>query len=604
LTSIGPGPESVTISIYASGGDSGRWDHSTWDGGLWGSPSWQSVGCDVGEATYKWGASDEAGVLSVAAAGEIDVQTIDPDRVLDPLNASSPYYGAIRPGTPLRISGVGSTGEILAATGFIDEASHELSTSTGRIRAVDGLAYLAQAKVPDGTVLPNTLRARVRAVVTACGLGSLVPVEAESIDNPDVDPPVAPFDGKGAPAWQIIANAAQDALVYVWVGPSGTLRFRSWGAFPDAALSIGCPPDDADPADEWIEGLSALASLASAESIRNTLRDYSSGTTWSAPVSDSISVAKYGPRPMDVDRVIPDFPTWSSRVLADRADAGLMIDVGQVRPYTLGELEALLGQTLAGPSVVRVRDDAHGDVVDLDVGWIGATVGITPQGWRFALTTMISRVDWESIDPTPPEPPIPPPNPFHTETRTYIASSDALIALTSGGSKYGAGASNSLPIGVWQGWQYRGLLKFPSIPWTKVKRVVSATLDVQTTTQVRIGFGSSPKTQIRRITGSWSAGSSSSPSGSNAVVWPGPQTTGSNAVTSSLPSGQNASKSIRVDALVRAWAPASIGGSGAVQQGLALYEASGSGSNTSEVWPVEQGGGARPQITLVVEVYD
>jgi len=59
-----------------------------------------------------------------------------------------------------------------------------------------------------------------------------------------------------------------------------------------------------------------------------------------------------------------------------------------------------------------------------------------------------------------------------------------------------------------------------------------------------------------------------------------------------------------VTALVRAWAPSSIGGSGAAQQGLALYEASGSEANTSEVWPVEQGGAARPELVLELEIFD
>ena len=510
---IGPGAESVAISIFAADPDAGRWDRDTWDGAVWAAVAWQSVGCDVGEATYKWGASSEAGILSVAAAGEIDLGTIDPNRDLDPLNASSPFYGYVRPGTPLRISGIVPSGTVLAATGFVDEASYDLASARGRIRAVDGIAYLAQAQVPDGTVLPNTLRARVRAVVAAVGLGTIVPVEPEAATDPDVDPAVAPFDGKSAPAWAVISNAAQDALVYVWLDPSGLLRFRSWGSLPDAELSIGCPPPDADPGDLWLEGISTLETTAAADAIRNRIRAYSSGTTWSAPVADAISTARYGPRPLDVDRVLPDLATWAGRVLADRSDAGLEVGVGQVRPYTPAELEALLAAALDGPSVVRIRDDAHGELVDLDVGMIGATVGITPAGWRHALVTFISRVDWDAIAPEPPVPPIPPPDPWHTETRTYIASSDALIALTSGGAKYGAGASTTLPIGVWQGWQYRGLLHFPSIPWTKVRALKSATLNLRTTTQVRVGFGSSPKTQIRRCTTPWNAGTGSSSPG-------------------------------------------------------------------------------------------
>lgn len=600
---IGPGPESIAISLYAADPDAARWDRSTWDGAGWASPAWQSVGCQIGEATYRSGAASESGVLSVAAAGQLDLSTIDPLRVLDPLNTQSPYYGYVRPGTPVQLVGL-APGSIVAWTGALDDASHDLASGRGRLRAIDGLAYLAQAQVPDGAVLPNTLRARVRSIVSLVGLSTIVPVEPEVADA-DPDPAVAAFDGKSAPAWQAITDAALDALYYVWLDPSGVLRFRSWGGFPDAAISIGCPPPDADPADAWLTGLSTIEASAGADAIRNSVRAWASANTFAAAVVDPVSVNRYGVRPLDVQRIVPARDIWAGRILADRADAGLEVAIGELRPYSVAELGELLTALQLGPSIVRLRDDEHGDPIDLDTGLIGAKVGITPSGWRFELVTMISRVDWEAVTPEPPEPPIPPPDPWHTETRTYVASSDALIALTSGGAKYGAGGSNSLPIGVWQGWQYRGLLKFPSIPWTKVRALRSATLSLRTTTQIRVGFGSSPKTQIRRITTGWNAGTASSP-GSNggAVVWPGPSTTGSGAVTSSLPGGQNADKDIRVDALVRAWAPSSIGGSGATAQGLALYEASGSGSNTSEVWPVEQGGAARPVLTLVVEVFD
>lgn len=601
---IGPGPASMRLALWAADPLAGRWDRATWDGGRWAAIAWQDVGCQVGEASYKWGAGSEAGILSVAEAGELDLGTIDPLRYLDPLNAASPFYGYVRPGTPVRISGIVAAGELVAATAYVDEASYDVATGRGRIRAVDGLAYLAQAQLADGVSLPNTLRARTRAVVAAVGLASLVPVEPEAPVDPDVDPPVAPHDGKSAPAWQVIANAAQDALVYVWLDPTGTLRFRSWGSLPDAAFSVGCPPADADPADEWLEGLSTISSSASADAIRNTVRAWSAVDTFAPAIVDGVSVGRYGPRPLDVQRVVPDRATWASRILADRADAGLELGIGTLRPYTDAELEALLRGTLTGPSVVRIRDDEHGEPIDLDVGMIGATVGMTPAGWRWALVTMISRVDWEAIEPEPPIPPDPPPDPWHVETRTYVASSDALIALTSGGAKYGAGAANTLPVGSWSGWQYRGLVQFPTIPWTKIRAVRSATLNLRTTTQVRVGFGSSPKCQVRRITGTWSAGSSSSPSSGNAVVWPGPTTTTSGAVTSSLPTGQNVDRAIRVDNLVRAWAPSSIGGSGAYQRGLALYEASGSTSNTGEVWPVEQGGAARPSLDVVLEVFD
>jgi hypothetical protein len=602
VVSIGPGVESVGVLLWAANPDAGRWDRSTWDGALWSSPTWQSVGCDVGEVTQRWGASQESGILSVAEAGELDIATIDPARELDPLNTSSPYYGAVKPGTPIRIVGY-APGEIVVATSYIDEASYDLASGRGRIRAIDGIAYLSQAQLAAGVVLPNTLRARVRAIVAAVGLAAIVPVEPEAATDPDVDPDVAPHDAQSKPAWQAIADAALDALWYVWVDPTGTLRFRSWGALLDAPVSVGCPPADADPGDQWLAGLSTIETTASGDAVRNSVRAYSSGTTFTPAATDAASVLKYGPRPFDVARVVPAFATWSGRILADRADAGLEVAVGELRPYTQAELAALLATGLGGPSIIRVRDDAHGELVDLDVGMIGARVGVTPAGWRFGLVTLISRVSWEDVTPEPP-PVIPPPDPWHTETRTYIATSDALVALTSGGAKYGAGAATSLPFGTWSGWTYRSCLRFPAIPWTKVRGVTSATLKLRTSTAVRVGFGSSPKSDIRRITSDWSAGSSSTPSSGNAVVWPGPNTTTSGAVTGSFGTAQNADKSIRVDAIVRAWAPASAGGSAAAQLGIMLREYSSSGSNTGEVWPVEQGGAARPTLELVLEVFD
>lgn len=764
VTPIGPGPESVGVLLWAADPDAARWQRSSWGGARWSAPGWQSVGCDVGEVSSKWGAGQEAGILSTAEAGELDLVTIDPGRELDPLNASSPYYGATRPGTPLRIVGY-SPGERILATAYIDELSYDVASARGRIRAIDGIAQLAQAQLPAGVSLPNTLRARVRAVVAAAGLGSIVPVQPEassvqqltdpsfedpalaawaasavgagsgSIASPDAatgarvlqvkggaggfpqyrqaipaeaggtyvlagvtrwaagagakgtlqlialdgiggtvasplatsvvtdptlwdpltvsytvpadgsvvslravclvnaasttatdaprfddvtltgptlgstlepDPPVAPYDATNArPAWAVISDAALDALTYVWIDPTGTLSFRSWGALIDAPIAgVGCRAPDADPLDQWLAGLSTIEATAAGDGVRNSVRAYSAGTTWQPAATDKASLARYGPRPFDVERVVPGFATWSSRILADRGDAGLEVGLGDLRPYTVPELDALLATNLAGPSVLRVRDDAHGELIDLDVGMIGAKIGVTPAGWRWAIVSMISRIDWDAIDPTPPEPPIPPPDPWHVETRTYIASSDALIALTSGGSKYGAGAASSLPVGVWSGWTYRALLAFPAIPWTKVRAIRTATLKLQSSTQVRVGFGSSPKAQLLRITSGWSAGSASSPSSGNAVVWPGPSTTTSGAVTAGLTRTQNGGNAIRCDAIARAWAPASVGGSGAGQYGIELREVSSSTTNTGEVWPVEQGGAARPTLELVLEVFD
>jgi hypothetical protein len=216
---------------------------------------------------------------------------------------------------------------------------------------------------------------------------------------------------------------------------------------------------------------------------------------------------------------------------------------------------------------------------------------------------MIPRAEWAATEPPPVKPPEPPVQPYHTETRQYVATSDALIALTSGGAKYGAGAANTLPVGAWSGWTYRSLAQFPAIPWGGLRRIVSATLILKTTTAIRVGFGSSPTIELHRITGSWSAGSASSPGSGNAVVWPGPAVASAN-VRANTSAGQNATVRVGVTSIILPWASAALGGSLQPQRGLAIYGGSGSTADTTEFWPVEQGGTSRPTLELVVEVFD
>jgi hypothetical protein len=87
-------------------------------------------------------------------------------------------------------------------------------------------------------------------------------------------------------------------------------------------------------------------------------------------------------------------------------------------------------------------------------------------------------------------------------------------------------------------------------------------------------------------------------------VYPGPSTTTTGLVRANVTKSENAGVAIRVDAIARAWAPASVGGSSAAQRGIALYPGSGSSADTTEVWPVEKGGAARPTLVLVLEVFD
>jgi hypothetical protein len=596
---VGPGAESVRVEIYAPDPDASRWDEAVWDGGYWAAAVWTVVGCVVMEAAYVYGATSEAGVLSLPVAGTLDLATRDTARELDPGNSEGPFFGYVAPGTPVRLTSSPASGGAPAWTGYLDEATYNVADARGQLRAVDGVAYLAQADLPDGQVLPNTLRARIRAVITAAGLDAVVQL-APDVPDMDADPPVAAYDGKAKTAWQAILDAAQDALYFVWLGPAGYLHVVSWGGFPDAPFAIGC----GDPAEgPWIEGLRTIGYGSSAEAIRNGVQAWSAPSVKTAVVKDGPSVYRYGLRTFAVERVVPDFATWSGRILADRAGAGLSVLLGEVRPYSDAELQLLLGLAVAGPQIIRVRDEDHPPLIDQTVGAIGARVRVTSAGWSFGLVSMVPRAEWDAVEP-PVVPPIQPPDPWHVETRSYLATNDALLALTSGGAKYGAGAATTLPVGAWSGWTYRSCIHFATIPWTKVRAVRTAILRLDTSDQDRVGFGSSPTIEVRRITAAWSAGSASSPSSGNAVVYPGPATTSTGAVRANVTGAENAALGIRIDAIARAWAPSSAGGSAAAQHGVMLLPGSGSTADTTEFWPVEKGGAFRPQIDLELEVFD
>jgi hypothetical protein len=599
---VGPGAESVRIELYAPDPSASRWDSAVWDGGHWAAYVWSVVGCQVMEAAYLYGATDEAGVLSLPVAGGLDLTTRDLARELDPSNAEGPFFGYVTPGTPVRLATSPAAGSVPAFTGYLDSTTYDVASARGQLRAVDGIAYLAQADLADGLALPNTLRARIRAITAAAGLSAVVQL-APDVPDMETDPPVAAYDGKKKTAWTAILDAAQDALYYVWLGPAGYLHATSWGAFPDAPFALGC----GDPLEgPWIEGVRTIGYGSSAEAIRNGIRAWSAPSVNTAVLSDQPSVNRYGLRTFAVDRVVPDFATWSSRILTDRAGAGLAVKLGEVRPYDVAELQLLLGLATAGPQIVRVRDEDHPPVIDQTVGAIGASVRVTSAGWSFAVVSMIPRAEWDAVEPPVPPPIDPPPGQtWHTETRSYLATSDTLLALTPGGAKYGAGAADTLPVGAWSGWTYRSCMKLATIPFTKVKRIVSATLRLDTTTQIRVGFGSSPTIECRRITTPWNAGTGTTP-GSNpgGAVYPGPSTTSTGAKRANVSGSQNAAVAIDVTALARAWAPSAAGGSAAAQYGVMLLPGSGSQADTTEFWPVEKGGSLRPQLDLVVEVFD
>jgi len=161
-------------------------------------------------------------------------------------------------------------------------------------------------------------------------------------------------------------------------------------------------------------------------------------------------------------------------------------------------------------------------------------------------------------------------------TRTFPSNKSSLFA-NSGSTDLGGGADQHLPVGgLWNGYNFTAAIRF-ALDYSGMVRITAATLRLRTSTQVHVGFSSSPDFYAARCTSDWTANGSAESWGTSPTVYPGP------AFTSTGKSSKRASTSesvwVEMDllAIVRAWAPASVeGGGGAANYGIRLNrEASG-----------------------------
>jgi len=416
-------------------------------------------------------------------------------------------------------------------------------------------------------------------------------------DPEDGDPPIgaAPTPGGDGTfgVWDWLMVAAADCLRAGWVDHDNVLRFRPYGDPRDMGLALGGA--DGIPLED-------LVPTADLDAVFNVVAARPAAATWTE-VRDVESVSRYGERRLDRDRVTPDAANWVARVLADRAEASLDYAPRTLRLRDAVDLEALA--TAGMVDTVRIRVDSADPPVEVAASLLGVSMAVDPEaGWSADVVAYVPAAAWDdSYTPPPTIPPVIPPTTTRV-TRTYAATKDSRLHRTSGGAEYGSGTEGQLPVGYWQGSKNRALLDFASIPWTGVVKVVSARLLVTVSTQVNVGFGSGPKVELRRITGTWSEGSASSPSGSNAVKWPGPSTTTTGAKQSTVSKSEGARVGLDCTSIVRAWAPAAAGGSGSNKRGVAIYSAGeASGTYTTEFLSRETGTtGSRPVLELTLDV--
>lgn len=136
-------------------------------------------------------------------------------------------------------------------------------------------------------------------------------------------------------------------------------------------------------------------------------------------------------------------------------------------------------------------------------------------------------------------------------TTTWNVSKDSRIAYrTSDGWEAGSGTSDGLPVGLYSGYRYRTLLGF-SYSFSGMVSITSATLHLRTSSQIHVAFGSDPDIYVARLTSSFSEGSSSGLSASNAVTYANqPSHTNTNRATEDVTTSEDADVSIDITDLI------------------------------------------------------
>ena len=230
-------PGKAILEIYAHDEDASRWGTATWatgaatgTEGIWSAAGWQDVTPEGVNAHIIWGSrSPESGILAKQNAASWNVETYDPDRILDPGNFDSPFYPQLVAGLPIRIS----HDALVIRTGYIDRIAykHKDPDYRGQLLCTDTIALLNQAMVPEDSILGNTMIERVQDAISAAG------VAVGGIPLPPTTPTghsVSPLDTdnpRERSVWDHVTAVTEEKLFMCFVRADAGLAFRQWG-FP------------------------------------------------------------------------------------------------------------------------------------------------------------------------------------------------------------------------------------------------------------------------------------------------------------------------------------------------------------------------------------
>ena len=391
------------IELWAPTPPLARWDSAVWDSATWSDEMWQDITPQSQNVRFGWGADDASqGILSQVAANAWTVATYDPDRLLDPANADSPYHPALRPGSHVQVRYDDGTNNVVLKEGAIDSISYSIDEQRGQIRVTDRVSTLAGARLPAGlTGVPTTLYAATQFLLAAAGLDTVIWVEP----TPVPDPPIGAAIAEETSVWDWLNTIALDCMHGVYLvandiattvnGKSGirsVIKFVDFTATPvDNGLEIGgggVPVEDIQP-------------VASREGVFSQVTTFDDGApTTPLTVTNDEAVTLFGIVPYKRDRPVPSGIALGTTILQDRAGASLQYHLGTLRPVTTAQLLGIFSAgMLEQVQITATTRDNGQDPLDVPIDVQALLLGMsfeanTATGWSANAVAYLTAIQW------------------------------------------------------------------------------------------------------------------------------------------------------------------------------------------------------------------
>lgn len=322
------------LELYMHDEDASRWGIATWatgpatgTEGIWSAAGWQDVTPEGVNAHIIWGSRRPSrGILADQNAASWNVQTYDPDRILDPGNFDSPFYPQLVAGVPIRIS----HDSMVIRTGYVDEFhyKHKEPFFQGQMLCTDTWSLLNQAQVPADSILGNTLIERIQDAINAAGIavggiplppgGPSGPTIADWVEGAAEDDPTSVGDH--------IRNATGEVLWVPYIMADAGLGLRPWGAPLDRGREITAAN---------LEDLESVSSEDGLYSVVSVMPD-PAGTPI---IRKATPLPRYGERVWERREPTVDPEGYAAAILAERPWPGVQYVPGAIHCFTAADVQ-------------------------------------------------------------------------------------------------------------------------------------------------------------------------------------------------------------------------------------------------------------------------